>query len=125
MLENVLLSNTEVHPINSGTLTINPMKKSVLIVFGLAKRRGENIVSVTRFTDDVATVLTRYGLTLYQIPSTDAVIPQEPAREGFAERGIRCDFVGIAWNIRRGATAWTSDKYTTFLSELSEALGGE
>lgn len=122
MLNNILLSQSEKHPLASENVRIDTSKKTLLVVYGLARRRGDNCVAISRYTDDVQTVLSKYALTLYQIPSDDPVQPQEPAREHLAEQGIRLDFAGIAWNIRRGADAWTAEKYETFLAELSDAF---
>ena len=118
---NILISGTESHPVNSSAFTLNKEDKRAIVVYGLAKKRGDNIVASSRISDSLFTVLSGHTprLTYYEVPELDPVQPQDETKERLAGFGIRADFVGIAYNIRKTLTRETYEK---LLKDIGKAI---
>lgn len=111
---NILFSATEKHP-NSGEPTVN--------VFGLARRRGDNVVYATRMTDALSSVLTKHGLIYYAAAEEErhGLLPWRELRARLAEqgRGAVTEFLGMPWNIRQELN---SKAYKALVCELAQAI---
>lgn len=112
---NILFSASEKHP-NNGEATIN--------VFGLARRRGHNVVYVTRMTDALSGVLTRHGLIYYTAAdeARDGVLPWRELRAKIAEQGSGgpvVEFIGMPWNVRQELDATA---YKNLVNDIAQAI---
>lgn len=118
---NILLSGSESHPIGANVFTLSREDKRAVLFYGLAKKRGDNVIASSRVTDAFYTVLENHNprLAYYEIPELDPVKPQEEAREHMAQFGIRLDFVGIAFNLRKDLSA---DAYKKLLEDIAKAI---
>lgn len=111
---NIIYSNTEKHP--NG-------EHGTIMVFGLAKKRGDSVVYSTRMTDALASVLSKHQLAFYSMEDErrDGELPWRNVRDNIARVGGQppAAFIGMAWNIRR---TLTGEQYENLVREIANAV---
>lgn len=110
------ISSTEKHPISAGVFRDEQNTDHLVIIFGIAKVRGDNMVYSTRVTDAFFDVLKKYGLTYLR--NTELGAHQQAKRLAGAQ-GMNFDSIGMAYNIRLIMNAET---YTALINELCKAI---
>lgn len=118
---NILISETERHPIEGGSLRKEEESKHFILVFGLGKRRGEKFVYSTRVTDPLFTVLQRHNLKLYtrQMEEGHGRMMHVINKNRAMSMDVILDFVGVSYDLRQTMSA---EDYKTLITEICEAI---
>lgn len=116
---NIVLSASEKHPLTQEILEMDPQNRDMLVVFGLAKTRGDNKVFCDHVNADLIAFLNEKQIGLLQ-PTDGTTLPlAQNTKAIFEGRGFQVTLLGMAYNIRQ---EWTPEKYREFLDGVKNAL---
>lgn len=113
----VIISDSEAHPVPPGVLFDAPQGcDQAIYFFGLARKRGDNVVSSTKLHDNLFDVFARHGLSLYN----GVIDNMDRERSNIMVRhGGNVHFVGMPYNIRNTLGA---SQYRELVREIANAI---
>jgi len=112
----IVITDSEPHPIRPGILVGND-ERNIIIVFGLARRRGDDSVYSTKVTVKLMEFLSEKGISLLD---KDEKLESDYAHfKTHLNARHNVAMVGISYNIRK---TWGMDRYRDLLIGIKDCL---